>query len=253
MGADPSGPWTRLSALWLLAPDHRLPRPCTGTSVPCPPQPAACTHLLFLRRRSVVPGVHLLPAPPGPQGPGLRPLDAGSRVACPKPLSPLPVPLLCMPLRELGGLPPAGGLLAPDLCPSRNRETSAHQAAAVRGQPTPTSALALDRKEATPPPPPRRAACHTPWGPQGHRPAPRLPASLTSASRPPPPSGWALSGRHPAPPTLGSSASHPAQAPSSPPSVSGAVVVTAPPASPRTPAWARGHQPGSLAGISVQQ
>lgn len=197
------------------------PVPAQGPRCPAPPSQLLVHSWLFPRRCSVAPGVPGslsgcapgVPAPPADRPPrallpplpgaGARPAPrwtAGSQGG----LSEATVPISSAPavhvLQGARALPPARGLLAPDLCPSRNRETSAHQTPVVRAQgasPRLPPPSALDKKGATPPPPQEGCRHETPWGPQGHRSA-HLAPSL------PPPLGPAWPAPlHPAPPTLG--------------------------------------------------
>lgn len=182
------------------------------------------------------------------------------------------MPLLCRPGPQafsrgsLGwDIPPARGLLSPDLCPSWNRETSAHQTPSVRAQgasphlPQPLS-----------PGQEGGSACYRPRGGAAyHQAAPgaravTLPTgsqpSLTSSSPgPPSPSSWSLPGSSaPVAPHLWVLSHPPGTCPQCPalrgarqgspagpsPLWVGPWWSMHPQPSPGTPAWGRGCQPG---------
>ncbi|XP_059528417.1 zinc finger CCCH domain-containing protein 3 isoform X1 [Myotis daubentonii] len=128
----------------------------------------------------------LLPLPLLPLLPLLRPGGAGAPgggCLCREELRrPLQAALLHLPAVPAQPRRPAQGPGHQERPRQGLRETSAHQAPAVRGQPTPTSALSAGQKGGHPTATAPGGPATTPWGPQGHRSAPWLPASLTSAS-----------------------------------------------------------------------
>lgn len=166
-------PRGRLSTLWLLLLTTGCPVPARGLGAL--PHPARCLHTPGFSRK-VQPAPGLGPCSPlrGHRGQACPRWTAGSQVACRKPLS-----LFQRPCRQ-------PGVLAPDLCPSRNRETSAYQTPAVsRCQPTPTS-TPRRRQKGLPAPPRRAAASRRPGaaGPSSAHPAPSFLTSVSQASLP---------------------------------------------------------------------